>query len=228
MSILTLSGILRGGRAMFALGLFAIPFGLAFGVAATEKGMDAAMATAMSVLVFAGASQFASLEFWFSPVPAIPLLLAVLALNARHLLLGAALYPYMRSLPAGRRHVAMAMMSDANWAYALPLHRQGERDVGVMVGAGMVMWIGWIIGTALGAGLADVLFDPKLLAFDTVMVAFFATVLVTMARSGDAVLWPWLVAAGAALIGSWVLPPGWHILAGGLAGGLTGALLHGR
>lgn len=227
MAVLTWSGILRGGRGMFALGMFAIPFGIAFGVAATERGLDATMATVMSFLVFAGASQFAALEFWTAPVPIIPLLLAVLALNARHVLLGAALHGWMRDLPAGKRYAAMTMMTDANWAYALPLHRQGEMDVGVMVGAGAIMWIAWVIGTALGASLSGVLIDPSVLAFDTVMVAFFSTVLVTMAR-GDTVLWPWLVAAVVALIGSWVLPPGWHILVGGLAGGVTGALLHGR
>ena len=79
----------------------------------------------------------------------------------------------------------------------------------------------------IGAGFSEQLIAPEALALDTLMVAFFATVLVGLARERSA-LWPWLTAAVVALAAIEFLPPGWHILAGGLSGGLVGALLHGR
>ena len=89
---ITIQGVGRGIRKMFALSLFIVPFGMAFGVAAIESGMSVIQATTMSVVVFSGAAQFASMDMW-STSSYVSLLLVVLAVSARHILLGAALSP---------------------------------------------------------------------------------------------------------------------------------------
>lgn len=231
MTVLTLPGIRRGFRDILPVALFVVPFGVAFGVAAAEKGVRWEVATFMSAAVFAGASQFAALEFWRTPVAIVPLLLVVFAVNARHILMGASLIRWLRGLPPGQRHASVALISDANWAYALERHGQGEDDVGVMVGSGLAMWLAWVTGTFLGAVFTDTLIDPADLALDTLMVAFFTTVLAGLSRNERSPLpciIPWIVAAAAALVGSRFLPPGWHVLVGGIAGGLAGGLLHDR
>ena len=223
---LSWSGMLAGARYMLPIALFAVPFGVAFGAAALEAGLARETAMAMSALVFAGAGQFAALEFWVQPIDIAALLLAVFAVNARHILMGAALYPWMRRLPWGRRHLAAGLITDANWAYAMEAQETGERDLGILVGSGLAMWLCWGLGTAAGAFLGEALAEPRRFGLDVVMVAFFACVLAAMARR-DAALWswllPWLAAAAAAIAATWVLPPGWHVIAGGLVGGLVGA-----
>lgn len=216
-------GMLAGARSLLPIALFAVPFGVAFGAAALEAGVARETAMAMSALVFAGAAQFAALEFWVHPIDLVALLLVVFAVNARHILMGAALYPWMRHLPWGRRHAAAALISDANWAYAMEAHEKGERDLGILVGSGVLMWLCWGLGTAAGAVLGEALAEPRRYGLDAVMVTFFACVLAAMARR-EVVLWPWLSAAAAAVAATWVLPAGWHILTGGLVGGLVGAL----
>ena len=49
----------------------------------------------MSVAIYAGASQFAALDLWYAPLPLATLALTVLAVNARHILLGASLAPWL-------------------------------------------------------------------------------------------------------------------------------------
>lgn len=226
-TIQTLAGMRRGARDIFPIALFVVPFGIAFGVAAAEAGMTPLTATLMSAAVMAGASQFTALEFWSAPIALVPLLLVVFAVNARHILLGASIYPWMRGLPHIRRHLSVMVMTDANWAYAVQQHRRGEPDIGILVGSGLTMWSAWVIGTLIGSSFTGALIDPETLALDTVMVAFFATVLVDFARDrADSVVWPWLVAALVAVVSSWILPPGWHILAGGVAGGAVGGMAH--
>ena len=217
------SGTLTGARQMASIAIFAVPFGLAFGAAALEAGIGRDAATAMSALVFAGAAQFAALEFWVRPLDLAALLLVVFAVNARHILMGASLYPWMRHLPWGRRHLAACMISDANWAYAMEAYRRGERDLGLLVGSGLLMWLCWTLGTAAGAALGEAIAEPKRFGLDAVMVTFFACLLAGMSRR-DVVLWPWVSAAAAALAATWFLPAGWHVLTGGLVGGLVGAL----
>ncbi|NMV27594.1 AzlC family ABC transporter permease, partial [Vibrio parahaemolyticus] len=75
----------NGFTQLFPLSMFVVIFGLAFGVAAVQTGLDVFPTMLMSTLVFAGASQFATLEMWGAEVPLIPVLITVFAINARHL-----------------------------------------------------------------------------------------------------------------------------------------------
>ena len=69
-----------------------------------------------------------------------------------------------------------------------------------------------------------------MLACDLIVAAesAFAAVLAGLWRSVREDLLPWLAAAAVALASSWLLPSGWHVLTGALAGGLVGVLRHGR
>lgn len=225
--LVTPGGVLRGMREMLPFAFFALPFGLAFGAAATERGLAPELATVMSLLVFAGAAQFAALELWVAPLPLGALALVVLAVNARHLLLGAALAPWLLPVPPGQRHLVLAFLSDANWAHSRKAFQRGARDAGLLLGGGLVMWAFWVGGTAAGGLLGGGLGDMKRLGLDLLMPAFFMTMLVGQWQ-GRADLPPWAVAGAVALVGVWLLPPGWHVVAGGLAGGLAGLLLEGR
>jgi 4-azaleucine resistance transporter AzlC len=220
---LSRDGIGRGIRQMVPLATFVLPFGLAFGVAALQAGLRAEEAVLMSLVVFAGASQFAALEFWGAQIPLVPIVLATFAVNARHLLLGAALFPWLRHRPAWERYATAALISDVNWAVSMQAHERGERDVGLLVGGGLVLWFMWVAGTVAGVTLGEVIPEPERLGMDVLLHTFFVVTLVGMWK-GRETLAPWAVAAATAVVASYVLPPGWHVLAGGLAGGIVGAL----
>ncbi len=82
-----------GFKQLLPLSVFVVVFGVAFGLAAAQSGLSAPAIIAMSTLVFAGASQFAALELWGPQVSLLTLVITVFAINARHLLMGATLYP---------------------------------------------------------------------------------------------------------------------------------------
>ncbi|MCB1991942.1 MAG: AzlC family ABC transporter permease, partial [Geminicoccaceae bacterium] len=128
--MITWRGMGRGARELVAVGAYAFVFGVAFGIAARNVGMEGWAANLMSAAVFAGGSQFAVLELWQSPVAWGPLLIATLAVNGRHFLLGASLYPWLRSLPAWQVYLAAVLLSEPNWAKAIEAEARGERDVG--------------------------------------------------------------------------------------------------
>lgn len=127
---LSWQGIVRGMRGLFPISIFVIPFGIAFGVAAAEQGVTVIQAIAMSILVFSGAAQFASLELWHKPIAFGSLALIVLAVNARHVVIGAALSPWVNALPFGKRVLALGFLSDPNFADSQPAFKSGERDIG--------------------------------------------------------------------------------------------------
>ena len=219
----TRAGIMRGMWEIAPLMLAMVPYGMAFGVAALQKGLDPLSILLLSGLVFAGSSQFAALDLWVTPLSLLPIWLTTLAINARHLLYGAALYPWLRGITTGQRFPIVAVLTDSTWVYATQAEAKGERDAGVLLGAGALTWLVWVLSTAAGAYLGGAIADPKAFGIDVVMAAFFAISLTGLWK-GSATLKPWTAAAAASLLGLWFLPSGWHVIAGGLAGGIAGVL----
>jgi 4-azaleucine resistance transporter AzlC len=224
----------EGFRRILPVTLYVVPMGLAFGAAAVAKGLPALIALVMSAFVFAGSSQFAALDLWSAGgLAVVPILAVTFAVNARHILLGASLAPWLNRLPLGRRLATAALLSDANWALAMeaagPTKGAKPGRIGdLLVGSGAALWITWAIGTILGVALGA---DPAFLSelgLDLLVVTFFAAVLASLWRSVREDLLPWLAAAVVSVAAAWLLPPGWYVMAGALAGGLVGALRHGR
>lgn len=225
---LTGKGVLRGVRQIFPILPFVTLFGFGFGAAATEAGLSASLAVWISAVNFAGASQFAGLEFWaLGQIPVVALVLTVFAVNARHLLYGAALYPWIRDLPVLKRLAVALTVTDPNFVLGYSAYQNGERDVGVVLGAGLAMWVLWALGTWGGAYAGALFEDPSRYAIDALMIVYFSAMMSGYVHGKIPVL-EWLVAGTTSVIALYVLPENWHIIAGGIAGGLTGALLYGR
>jgi predicted branched-subunit amino acid permease len=212
-----------GFRQLVPLSIFVIAFGAAFGLAAAQTGLENPATLLMSTLVFAGASQFAALELWGVHIPLIPLALTVFAINARHLLMGASLYPWLRHLSPAKRYGVMLVASDANWAMSLQAFNRDQPGFGLLLGGGLALWSFWVFGTWLGVYFGGVIHDPKSFGLDMVMGCF----LLAMAVGSDKnlrLLVIWTVAAGSALLAYWYLPANSHVVVGAIAGGALGAL----
>ena len=81
----------RGIAAMLPLALSAMPFGMIYGSEAMRKGLSLAETLLMSLIVFAGGSQFLAVSLWHYPVPWLGIAAAVLLVNLRHTLMAASL-----------------------------------------------------------------------------------------------------------------------------------------
>lgn len=223
---LSLDGVRRGAMRLMPMAAFTVPFGIAFGVAAIEAGLSLAQTIAMSVLAFSGAAQFAALDFWPSPIALGSLAMVVLALNARHVIMGAALSPWVNALPPRRRVLALSVMSDPNFADSQPAFRAGERDVGILLGGGLALWVAWVAGTIIGALGGAILAAPERLGIDVVMACFFAAVVVGQVRGDRTYFIPILVASATSVTTLGWLPTGWNVILGAFAGAFASILRH--
>ncbi|MCA0964781.1 AzlC family ABC transporter permease [Salipiger bermudensis] len=228
--VLTVAGLQRGFRRLLPVSILIVPFGIAFGVAASKAGLTPAQAIAMSALAFSGAAQFAALDFWPGPIAFASFTLVALAINARHVVMGAALSPWVNRLSPGRRLLSVVLLTDANFADTQPALRQGERDLGILVGGGFIVWLTWVAGTALGTLGGAVIGEPATYGIDVVMACFFAAVVVGM-TAGQTDRIGALIPVGAAVVASvgtlTVLPVGWNVIAGALVGGAVAVVRHG-
>ncbi|MCP1728067.1 4-azaleucine resistance transporter AzlC [Natronospira proteinivora] len=218
---------LRGDRIgreflqLLPMGLFVAIFGIAYGLAAVQTGLAPWQATLMSTTVFAGAAQFAVLGMWGSEVALLAIIAITLAINSRHILMGAALFPMLQKLPAGRRYGLLLLLTDANWARSYQQYQSGRENLEAIIGGGLALWLAWIAGTAFGTYFGRLLADPEAMGLDMVLGCF----LLAMALSGPRsrrILLVWLVAGVSAVLAWYWLPPHVHVVVGALAGGLVG------
>lgn len=219
---LELRDVWGGYKSLMPLSLFVAVFGVAFGLAAAQKGLDGPLIVLMSTFVFAGAAQFAAIELWGDYVPIVPLIVTVFAINARHLLMGASLHPWLSRLTYLKRYTVMLFASDANWAMALQALGRNQKGLGLLLGGGIALWVAWIAGTLVGVIFENVIGNPFSYGLDMVMGCF----LLAMAVGGEKnvrISIIWIVAACSSLMAYWYLPENSHVVVGALSGGLLGA-----
>jgi 4-azaleucine resistance transporter AzlC len=218
---LSYSQVWSGFKSLLPISSFVVIFGAAFGLAATQTGLDNSSIMLMSSFVFAGASQFATLELWGAQISLIPLIVTVFFINARHLLMGASLYPWLRHLPPIKRYSILLVISDANWALSLQAFNRGESGMGLLFGGGLALWLAWVLGTGLGFYFGNVIHHPALLGLDMVMACFLLAMVVG-GQKNLRILIIWTIAACSSLLAYWYLPENSHGVVGAVFGGIVG------
>ncbi|QTL02732.1 AzlC family ABC transporter permease [Aquabacter sp. L1I39] len=221
---ITRAGFLHGMRETLPLLPGLTVFGMAFGAAAAQKGFSLFEAALSSALVFAGLAQMVALEGWtrtWTPAGLLALGLLTFTINMRHLLMAAAMRPWLGALPPWQSYPSLLLLADNNWASSMRYYAQGGNDAGYFIGSGVITWALWLVSTAAGQIIGGGLPDPKAVAIDLVVPAFFVAMLVPNWRGRREVV-GWGVAAAVSVGVSFVLPGWWFIIIGALSGAIAG------
>lgn len=113
------SAFWKGMRDSAPFILVAGPFGLLFGVLATEAGLNVVEAFSFSLAVFAGAAQFTALQLMQEYTPTLIVLVSALAVNLRVAMYSASLTPYLGDAPLWQRACAAYMTVDQSYALSI-------------------------------------------------------------------------------------------------------------
>jgi 4-azaleucine resistance transporter AzlC len=165
--------LVDGIKAALPFVLPTLAIGMSFGVLA-EPLMGAAAAIAMSILVFGGAAQFASVSILVAGGGLASAVSAGLLINSRFLPMGLAVAPALKGGPL-RRAAEGQTMVDASWAIAN--RGDGTFDRRLMMGATIPQAAAWWTGTAVGALGGALLGDPAALGLDAIFPAFYLALL---------------------------------------------------
>ncbi|WP_372602887.1 AzlC family ABC transporter permease [Actibacterium sp.] len=92
------------------------PFGLLFGVVGTEAGLNIVEVMGFSILVIAGASQFAAVQLLSDNAPTLIVLATALAVNLRMAMYSAALVPHLGAAPLWKRALMAYFLVDQSYA----------------------------------------------------------------------------------------------------------------
>ncbi|MGO4619717.1 AzlC family ABC transporter permease [Ensifer sp. 2YAB10] len=219
------SEFLRGLTAAVPVQIGFVPFALVLGAQAQQKGLSHAEVPLMTGLNFGGGSEFAAIDLWTSP-PHIALIVAITFLiNSRHLLMGAALAPFLGALPKRKVLPALFFMCDESWAMALADARaRSSFSMPYFLGAGIALWACWMTFTAVGAAIGPMIGDVEAYGFDMAFPAVFLVLLKGM-WTGLRAARPWLVSLVTAALVYLLVPGAWYVAAGALSGLVSSYLL---
>lgn len=205
------SRIRDGVRLALPLAPAVLLFAASFGLLAVEAGMGTLGAVVMSATTFAGSAQFAAASILESGGGAVAAIVAALLLNARYVPLSlavASIFPGSR----GRRLLDAQLIVDESWALS---GRSGRFEYGVLAGAGLLLYVLWVGGTALGTVVGDLL-DPRAIGLDAAFPALFLALLAPYLRRRRALATA-VVAGAITLVLLPLAPPGVPIVAASLA-----------
>lgn len=219
---------LLGARMFVPVAISVAAYGLVWGVLARQAGLSVGEVALMSALVFAGASQFVALDLWTpGSLPVGAIVVATAIINLRLVLMTATLRPLVAHLPPWRAALSMGLVADENWAMTMAEMARGRGTYAYLMGSGVMCYTAWLVATLCGRLLGSAIDDPSRYGLDFAFTATFLALLLGMWK-GKTDLVPWIVAALAAIATARLIPGNWHIIVGGLAGSLSGALIETR
>lgn len=224
----------RGLLGCFPVLLGIIPYALVLGAQAAKKDLTLIEVPLMTGLNFAGGSEFAAVQLWTSP-PHLALIVAITFLvNSRHLLMGAALVPFLRHLPKRKVFPALFVMTDESWALAMAdirartaLGHPAPFSLPYYMGTAATLYLPWIGFTTLGAALGPVFGDIESYGFDMAFPAVFLVLLAGMWKGCRAAL-PWLISLIVAAATYLLVGGAWYVASGALAGLIAAYVLAGK
>ena len=202
-----------GARAALAVAATVWFFGASFGLVARAAGMGVLAPLVMSATTFAGSAQFAVSSILGAGGGAAAAIAAAVLLNARYVPISISVASLFHG-PRLKRLVESQLIVDESWALA---SRGGGRfDRRILLGAGLLLYVSWVSGTAVGVLAGDALGNPKDLGLDGAFPALFLALLAPQLRAPRAAL---AAAAGAviALVLIPVTPAGTPIVAASAA-----------
>lgn len=176
----------KGFRAGAPFLLVIVPFGMVFGVIATEAGFNIAEVMGFSVLVIAGAAQLAAVQLMTENAPTIVILATALAVNMRMAMYSAAMAPHLGAAPFWTRAIMAYFLVDQSYgASAIEFENRPDlplqAKVAFFFGSMTPVCIPWYLSTWTGAILGASF--PSGLGLDFAVPITFLAMIAPMLRT---------------------------------------------
>ena len=192
------------------LGYLSVSFG--FGILDTNLGLSILAAVGISASNLTSAGQVAGVEIIAAAGTLLEMVLTQLVINIRYSLMGISLSQKLdSSFKTPQRMLVSFGITDE--IFAVASSQKGKISTKYMYGLILVSFIGWTMGTLLGAAAGNVL--PKALtdAMGIVLYGMFIAIIIPPARTDRGVLCVVCLAAALSLVCKFALP----MISGGFA-----------
>jgi 4-azaleucine resistance transporter AzlC len=178
-------GLARGLAQATPIVLGYLPIGFAYGALATNAGLSARNVVMMSLITYAGASQFIAAGLFAAGASPASIVLTTFVTNLRHLLMTASLAPHLSGWRWPRLAAFGYQVTDETFAvHAARLAAEPIRPVEAFC-VNVAAQAAWISGSWLGVLGGQILPDPRPWGLDYALPALFVALLILQIRPAD-------------------------------------------
>lgn len=165
-----------------------IPFGMIYAFLAQEAGLSRIEGQAMSLIVFAGSSQFLLVQLASIKAPILVIVTTGLIINLRHLLYSASIAPHIKNLSTPWKLILSYLLTDEAYAVAIAnFHKpSGSNKHWYFLGAGAALWGAWQISTWIGLQLGEQI--PPTWSLDFALPLTFIALVVPLIKDRPSVI----------------------------------------
>ncbi len=201
-----------------------LPFGIVFGALARDAGLTLLEAMGLSGAVYAGASQLVILQLIASGTPLWSVLLAVVAVNFRHVLYSASIGRHLQRFDTKEKALAFYLLVDPVFAAAETRSRTRILTKSYYFAFALSLYTAWLTTTGLGFVFGALIGDQRVLGLDLLLPIYFLALTLQFRRRGG-FLPVFCASAGASVLVYATLGSPWHVTLGGLFGIAAAAIM---
>ncbi|WP_312654323.1 AzlC family ABC transporter permease [Proteiniclasticum sp.] len=213
----------QGIKSSFPIMTGYIPIAIAYGVIGIKAGLPAWVIIAMSVFIYAGASQFMAINLFTLGTAPLEMMIAVGVLNLRHVVMGMSFQNRINVSFTDRILTSLGLTDETFAFLSLDNDLNGSYAKGVMLGS----YLSWVFGAAAGIVFGNILPDVISQGLEIAIYTLFITLLVSSLKVSGNMLYVPLVSMITNSIISQRLSSGLSILISILAGALAGMIFGG-
>ena len=215
--------IKQGAAGAWPICLGYVPIGLAFGVLAQKAGLTPLETGLMSILVFAGSSQFIAVSMISSGASALSIVLTTFVVNLRHFLMSSALAVHLRGTSLKKLALFSYGVTDESFAVNMNRFNTGPWDVNRSLTLNQVANATWVVSTVAG-GFSGQFIPDGALGIDYALIAMFICLLVFQLRGGIYIVTA-VIAGGVAVALSLVLPGNLYVVLASVVAATAGVVI---
>ncbi len=215
----------KGVKDTFPLVVGAMPFGIIFGTLAASAGLSFYGAMGMSLFVFAGSAQFISIGLIASGTGLAMIIITTLVVNLRHLLYGATMVPFYRSLSHGWKILLSFGLTDETFAVAIQRFLKKDNSPYkhyYNLGSMLFMYVNWNICTCIGLVFGRTMPQISGWGLDFAMPATFIGMVIPYLVNRP--MWAAFLTAGAVSLATAAMPHKLGLIVAAVSGVAAGVL----
>lgn len=216
----------KGVAAAWPICLGYAPIGLAFGVLAQKAGISPLEIGLMSIIVFAGSSQFIAVSMLAAGASIISIVATTFVVNLRHFLMSSALAVYLKNSDRKKLTFFSYGVTDESFAVNLTRFRESDWDINSALVTNFTANITWLITTVLG-GFSGQFIPAHAFGIDYALIAMFICLLVFQLRGSIYVITAVIAGIFAVLL-SILIPGNSYIVIASMTAAALGVVLKKR
>lgn len=219
----------NGAAASLPIALGYIPVSFSFGMLAVAGGIPPLWAIIISMTNLTSAGQFAGVNIIIAMGTFTEIAVTTLVINLRYMLMSLALTQKIQNMPLGKRLITAFGITDEIFVVASTTTH--KPTFSYMAGLISVPYIGWALGTALGAFINNLLPEILANAMGITLYAMFIAIIIPAAKRDRNIIFVLAVAILISCLLYFLVPvisSGWSVIIAAVAASALGACLFPR